>query len=167
MLSRITQTLLVAASAALAAPAFAQDAAATPPELADASMGLEAATTLGLVEMLASGDAYTAFVPSNDALAAVQGEQTDAVMADTAAFTTLVQGYVIPGNVMAADAMTLVTDGGGTATVDSVAGTPLTLAMDGDALTVNGAAVGTPDLMLGNVTIHILDAAFLPAAAAQ
>lgn len=167
MLSMTARTTLLAATALLAAPAWAQDASteAMPPELAEASTALEAATTLGLVETLASGEAYTAFIPTNDALAAVQGEATDSVMADQAAFSTLIQGYVIPGNVMAADAMTMVTDGGGTASVDSLAGTPIELAMEGEALTVNGQPVGTPDLMLGNVTIHLLDGAFLPGVA--
>jgi uncharacterized surface protein with fasciclin (FAS1) repeats len=167
MLSLTARTTLLAATALLAAPALAQDAAEAPAELAEASTALEAATTLGLVETLASGEAYTAFIPTNDALAAVQGEATDQVMADQAAFSTLVQGYVIPGNVMAADAMTLVTDGGGTATVDSLAGTPIELAMDGETLTVNGQPVGTADLMLGNVTIHLLDGAFLPEAGTE
>lgn len=168
MLSKTAISTILAASVAFAIPAFAQDAMTddamaegTAPDLTAVSGALEAATSAGLVETLASGEAYTAFVPTNDALAAVQDAATEA-MADEAAFSTLIQGYVVSGTVMAADAMTLVTDGGGTATVDSLAGTPLTLAMEGDALTVNGAAVTTPDLMLGNVVIHVIDGAFLP-----
>ena len=84
------------------------------------------------------------------------------VLADQTQAAELIQAYVIPGNVMAADAMTLVTDGGGTATVDSLSGAPLTLAMDGDTLTVNGAPVTQPDIMLGNVTIHVIDGVYLP-----
>jgi uncharacterized surface protein with fasciclin (FAS1) repeats len=168
MLSMTARTTVLAATTLLAAPALAQDATAeAPAELAEASTALEAATSLGLVETLASGEAYTAFIPTNDALAAVQGEATDSVMADEAAFATLIQGYVIEGNVMAADAMTLVTDGGGTASVDSLAGTPIELAMEGESLTVNGQPVGTADLMLGNVTIHLLDGAFLPEAGTE
>lgn len=173
MLSLTARTSILAASVAFAGAAFAQDAAtddmaaAPAPELAEASTAIDAATSLGLVETLASGDAYTAFIPTNTALEAVQGEATDSVMADEAAFSTLIQGYVVEGTVMAADAMQMVTDEGGTHTATSLAGTPITLAMDGDALTVNGAPVTTPDLMLGNVTIHIIDGAFLPEAAAQ
>ena len=144
--------------------AMAADAG-TPPELADASLALDAATSLGLVEVLASGDAYTAFIPTNAAIEAVQGDETTAVMADETAFSTLVQGYVVEGTVLAADAIGMVEDEGGTHTATSLAGTPLELALDGDTLTVNGAAVTTPDITLGNVTIHLIDAAFLPEAA--
>jgi uncharacterized surface protein with fasciclin (FAS1) repeats len=103
MLSRTAQTLLVAASVAFAAPAFAQDAAAE-------------------------------------------------LMADPTQLSTMIQGYVVPGNVMAAARRPSSRWGG----------TPITLAMEGASLTVNGAPVTTPDLMLGNVTVHIIGGAFLP-----
>jgi uncharacterized surface protein with fasciclin (FAS1) repeats len=160
MLSWNAKIALAAAAALVALPALAQDAPAVP-ELDNASAAIEAATAAGLIETLASGEAYTAFIPTNDALTAV----ADQAPTDPAALATLIQGYVIEGNVMAADAMTLVTDGGGTATVDSLGGTPITLAMEGESLTVNGAPVSTPDLMLGNVTIHLIDGAYLPDAA--
>lgn len=158
MLFKTVRNTLLAASTLVATYAIAQEVA---PELADASAAIEVATAAGLVETLASGDAYTAFIPSNDALATVQDAATE-LAADEAALGAVIQGYVVSGAVMAADAMTLVTDGGGTAMVESLAGTPINLAMEGDALTVNGAPVSTPDLMLGNVVIHIIDGAFLP-----
>jgi uncharacterized surface protein with fasciclin (FAS1) repeats len=157
------RSIIAVGALALAAPAFAQET----PDLSGVSTAVGAAESLGLVETLASGEAYTAFIPSNEALEAVQGEQTDAVMADEAAFSTLIQGYVIPGNVMAADAIGMVETDGGTHTVDSLAGTPIELTVDGETLLVNGAPVETADLMLGNVTVHVLGAAFLPEAAAE
>lgn len=164
MLSRTARLTLTAAAVAVAAPALAQDA--TVPE--EATAAIEAATTAGLIETLASGEAYTAFIPTNDALAAAtELEGAEAVLGDPATLATVIQGYVVAGNVMAADAMTMVTDAGGTTTVDSLAGTPIELAMSGESLTVNGASVTTPDLMIGNVTVHLIDTAFLPAAAAQ
>lgn len=162
MLSRTAWTTLTAATVAFAAPAFAQDAAL--PE--ETTAAVEAATAAGVVETLASGDAYTVFIPTNTAIEAVAtSEAATTVMADQAAFATLIQGYAIPGTVLAADAVTLVTDGGGTATVDSLAGTPIELGGTAEALTVNGATVTTPDLAIGNVTVHIIDTAFLPEAA--
>lgn len=158
MLSKTARNIVLAGSTVVATYAIAQEVA---PELADASAAIEVATSAGLVETLASGDPYTAFIPSNDALATVQDAATE-LAADEAQLATVIQGYVVPGAVIAADAMTLVTEGGGTATVESLAGTPITLAMEGDALTANGAPVSTPDVMLGNVVIHIIDGAFLP-----
>lgn len=159
---RRTAFLTTAATITFAALAVAQESGTgATADLADANAAIEAATMAGLVETLASGGAYTAFVPSNDALAAVQEAATE-LMGDQAQLATVIQGYVIEGNVMAADAMTLVADGGGTVTVESLAGTPLTLATEGESLTVNGAAVTRPDITLGNVTIHVIDAAFLP-----
>jgi uncharacterized surface protein with fasciclin (FAS1) repeats len=161
MLSLNAKIALVAAAAFVGLPAVAQDAPAVP-ELDNASTAIDAATSAGLIEILASGEAYTAFIPTNDALSGV----LDQAPTDPEELASLIQGYVISGNVLAADATTLVTDGGGTATVDSLGGTPITLALEGETLTVNGAPVSTPDLALGNVTIHLIDGAYLPDAAA-
>lgn len=181
MLSTTARLSLIAATLAFAAPAFAQETttedtttttdmattdtaaadAGTAPDLTGVQMAIDAAMSAGLIETLTSGEPYTAFVPTNTALEAVADASAD-VLADQTQAAELIQAYVIPGNVMAADAMTLVTDGGGTATVDSLSGAPLTLAMDGETLTVNGAPVTQPDIMLGNVTIHVIDGVYLP-----
>lgn len=131
------------------------------PDLSGVSTAIDAATAAGLLETLTSGEEFTAFVPTNEALAAVQDAATDA-LADQTAAAELIQAYVIPGRVMAADAMSMVEGDGGTSTVDSLSGAPINLMMDGDTLTVNGAPVTQPDLMLGNVVIHVIDGVYLP-----
>jgi uncharacterized surface protein with fasciclin (FAS1) repeats len=161
MLPTTARLAVTAAALALAAPAWAQDATTETPDLSGVQTAIDAATSAGLLETLTSGEAYTAFIPTNEAIESQQ-EAATAAMEDQAGLATLIQGYVIPGNVLAADAMTLVTDGGGTTTVDSLAGTPIELAMDGETLTVNGAPVTTPDLQLGNVTVHVIDGVYLP-----
>lgn len=162
MLSTTARLTLTAAVLALAPPAFAQDSEM--PDLSGVQVAVDAATGAGLLEVLTSGEAYTAFVPTNEALAAVQDAAAD-ILGDQEQTAQLIQGYVIPGTVMAADAVTLVTDAGGTATVESLAGTPINLTVEGETLSVNGAPVVTTDVMLGNVTVHVIDGVFLPGAA--
>ncbi len=164
MLSTTARLTLTAAALAVALPAFAQDAET--PDLSGVQTAIDAATSAGLLETLTSGEAFTAFVPTNEALEAVQDAAAD-ILGDQEQTAQLIQGYVIPGTVLAADAMTLVTDGGGTATVDTLAGRPINLTMDGETLSVNGAPVVTPDVTLGNVTIHVIDGVFLPGAAGE
>ncbi len=161
MLSTTARLALTAAALALSAPAWAQEAATETPDLSGVQTAIDAATTAGLLETLTSGEAYTAFVPTNEAIESVQDAATD-ILADQEQTAQLIQGYVIEGNVLAADAIALVNDGGGTASVDSLAGTPINLALDGETLTVNGAPVTTPDLQLGNVTVHVIDGVYLP-----
>ena len=128
----------------LAISALARDA----PDLSGVSTAVDAAATGGV---LGQPDA----------------DQADRVPTDDAAPGSPIAAYVIPGSVLAADAVALVTDGGGTATLDSLAGSPLPLTLDGETLLVNGRPLTGADIALGNVTVHGLGAVFLPEAAAQ
>ena len=163
MLARLAQTSLVALTMGLAAPALAQDA--TPPE--EISNAVDAAQTAGVVDALLAGGEVTVFVPTNDALAAAPQDALSDLTSDPERLATVIQGYAVEGKVMAADAMTMATDAGGSTTVDSLAGTPLTVMVEGDSVMVGPsedamATVVTPDLEIGNVTIHVIDTAFLP-----
>ena len=163
MLSRLAQTSLVAVSLGLAAPALAQDA--TPPE--EISGAVEAAQSAGAVDALVGGDPVTVFVPTNDALAAAPQDALADLTSDPERLATVIQGYAVPGTVMAADAMSMATDAGGSTTVESLGGGTLTVMVEGDSVMVGPeggtmATVVTPDLQLGNVTIHVIDTAFLP-----
>lgn len=152
MIRKYTSVLAIAA-ASLAIPALAQD---VPEEIGSA---VDAASAAGVVEALAGMGEVTVFVPTNDAIAAAPGE-----VPSGEALATLIQGYAVEGTVMAADAVEMTADG--EATVDSLAGTSLTISSeDGSVMVGSGetmATVVTPDLQLGNVTIHVIDTAFLP-----
>ena len=161
MTMRFVQSSIAALAIGLAAPAFAQDL----PENIDTAVG--AAESAGVVEMIVSGEEVTVFVPSNDALSAAPQEELTALQEDSARLGEVIQGYAVSGTVMAADAMQLAMDGGGSATVDSLAGTPLTIMVEGDTVMVGPeggtmATVTEADRQVGNVTIHVIDTAFLP-----
>ena len=161
MLSRFAQTSLLVLATSLAAPALAQD---VPEEI---SSSVEAAQTAGVVETLVSGDPVTVFVPTNDALAAAPQDALTDLMGDTERLAEVIQGYAVSGTVMAADAATMATDAGGSTTVETLGGGMLTVMAEGDTVMVGPsedtmATVVTPDLSLGNVTIHVIDTAFLP-----
>ena len=161
MLSTLTRTSIVAVTMGLAAPAFAQD---VPEEI---GVAVDAATAAGVVETLTSGDPYTVFVPTNDALTAAPQEELTALLEDPEQLSQVIQGYAIEGNVMAADAVSMATDAGGSTTVATLGGGELTVMVDGDTVMVGPsedamATVVTPDLSLGSVTIHVIDTAFLP-----
>lgn len=161
---------LTLAALGLAAPALSQDA--SPTEAAEAAgvsidTAVEAATTAGLVEVLVSGEPVTVFVPSDDALAGAPEDALAEVVGDPERLAEVIQGYAVPGTVLAADAIALATDAGGEVMVDTLGGGQLTLMASGDSVMIQGSGetMGTvivPDLTFGNVTIHIVDGAILP-----
>ena len=156
------KSLLAASALSVAfafAPAQAQDA-----DLSAVSMSVDAATSAGLAETLTSGEAYTVFVPTNDALGAVPQDALSGITGDAEKLKSVITYYAIPGNVMAADAaaMTEATK------VKTLNGDELTIqAVDGKVtLTGSGggtATVVTPDIKVGNVVLHVIDGAPLPA----
>ena len=161
MLTKLAPAFAITASLGLAAPAFAQD---VPEEISSA---VEAAETAGVIETLTSGEPVTVFVPTNDAIAAAPEDALAEVTGDPEALASLIQGYAVSGTVMASDAISMAQDAGGETTVDTLGGSTLTISSDGEQVMVGTgdtmATVVTPDLTLGNVTIHVIDTAFLPA----
>jgi uncharacterized surface protein with fasciclin (FAS1) repeats len=158
-----TLAIATCAAGALAFPALAQDA---PPE--EISTAVEAAETAGVIETLMAGGEVTVFVPTNDALAAAPQDVLSTVLGDPATLASVIQGYAVSGTVTAADATQMLTDNNGTLEVESLGGTMLALTLDGDVISVAGvgdtvATVVTPDIQFGNITVHVIDAAILPA----
>jgi uncharacterized surface protein with fasciclin (FAS1) repeats len=156
-----TRASAAAIAAALAVPAFAQD---VPEEIGSA---VDAAQSAGVVETLTGGGEFTVFVPSNDAVAAAPQDALTELTGNPEELASVIQGYAIEGTVMAADAIALAEEGGGSTTVTSLGGGTLTVMVEDGTVMVGPsedsmATVTTPDLQLGNVTIHVIDTAFLP-----
>lgn len=160
MLKYFAHATLAAASIAVAAPAFAQEAA--PEEI---SQAVEAAQTTGVLDTLLAGGEVTVFVPTNDALAAAPQDALANLMADQEALANVIQGYAVEGNVMAADAIEMAGEEG-TEVTTLGGGTLMIQAMDGNVMVGSGedsmATVVTPDLQFGTITVHVIDTAFLP-----
>ena len=142
------------------APALAQE-----PDLSGVSTAVEAATTAGLGDAIASTDGMTVFVPSNDAIAAGPQDAISGLLADPEQLSSVITYYAVPGKVMAADAIALAENG--PATVTTVNGADITISvMDGNVMIEGGtgatATVVTPDIEIGNVVVHVIDGLVLP-----
>lgn len=157
----LTRASAAVLAAGLAVPAFAQD---VPEEI---GQSVDAAQTAGVVETLTGGGEYTVFVPTNDALSAAPQDALTELTGDTERLAQVIQGYAVEGTVMASDVMSMAEEAGGSTSVDTLGGGSLTVMVDGETVMVGPseesmATVVTPDLQLGNVTIHVIDTAFLP-----
>ena len=160
----MTRTLAATAAAALlafSAPTFAQDV----PEEIGTAVG--AADSAGVIETLVSGGEVTVFVPTNEALEAAPQDALSELLADPERLASVIQGYAVEGTVMASDVMTMAEGSDGPVEVDTLGGGTLMVMVDGDNVMVGPsedamATVVTPDLSIGNITIHVIDTAFLP-----
>lgn len=144
-----------------AVPAAAQD---VPEEVGTA---VDAAASAGVVETLVSGGPVTVFVPTNEAIANTPQDALSDLTGDSERLAEVIQGYAVAGMLKAADAIELAENTGGSTTVDTLGGGTLMVMVEGDTVMVGPsedsmATVVTPDLELGNVTVHVIDTAFLP-----
>ena len=128
---------------------------------------MDAAIKSGFLGQILSGRPYTIFVPSNAALDAAPQDALAQVFEDPDRISEVMQGYVIEGKVDTDAAFALARDGGGSVTVESLQGTPIVIAAEGDALTINGASVVVPNLGYAGIVAHIIDGAFLPGQAVR
>ncbi|MBK7218058.1 MAG: fasciclin domain-containing protein [Candidatus Promineofilum sp.] len=119
---------------------------------------LAAADAAGLAETLAGPAALTVFAPTNDAFAALPQSAVDTLLANPEALAALLRYHVARGRYTAAD-LRIVQP----ATLD---GRLLTIAPQGDSITVNGATVLAADVAAGNGLIHVVDRILLPPLAA-
>lgn len=123
---------------------------------------MDAAVKSGFLGQILSGQPYTIFVPSNAAFEAVPQDTLGEVTEDPDRLTEVIQGYVIDGNVDTDAALAMAREAGGEVTVESLEGTPIVIAAEGDELTINGAQVVVPNLGYAGIVAHIIDGAFLP-----
>jgi uncharacterized surface protein with fasciclin (FAS1) repeats/ABC-type branched-subunit amino acid transport system substrate-binding protein len=105
----------------------------------------------GLEETVALLDPVTVFAPTNDAFAALPPGTLDAARADPAKLHDLLYAGMAQGRVTTADLKP-------GATVTSLAGTPITVAQQGNTITVNKAPVVPPEIDASNGIIHATSA---------
>jgi transforming growth factor-beta-induced protein len=117
-----------------------------------------AVTEAGLVDTLNGDGPFTIFAPTNDAFAAVPGDQLEAVLADTDLLTSVLTYHVVAGERLSSadlvDAGTVTTVNGADVTITDVDGT----------LTVNGVPSVCMDVPTANATVHIVGGVLLPPA---
>ncbi|MBK8047976.1 MAG: fasciclin domain-containing protein [Anaerolineales bacterium] len=108
----------------------------------------------GLTDTLRKEAAVTIFAPSDAAFAALPKADLDALLADPAQLADVLAYHVLPVSLPAADLET------GEQT--SLQGSPLLIDVNNGAVTVNGAAVITPDVAAANGIVHIIDTVLMP-----
>ncbi len=111
-------------------------------------------TQAGLTETLKTGGPFTVFAPTNDAFKAVPA----ATLADLAKHPEKLKNvltyHVIPGKTMAADVKN--------SNAKTVNGANVALSKAGDFVTVESAAVVTPNMVATNGVIHTVDTVLMP-----
>jgi uncharacterized surface protein with fasciclin (FAS1) repeats len=118
----------------------------------------------GLTGTLNGDGPFTVFAPVNDAFAALPAGTVDTLLAseNQAQLTSVLTYHVVPSKVLSSD----LSDG---MTVTTVQGQPLTVGVQGDAVTLtdasgNTASVVQADVEAGNGVVHVIDHVLLPAA---
>ncbi len=150
--------IALAASTALAAPAFADGHSK---DIVDTAVDAGSFTTLvaaveaaGLVETLKGEGPFTVFAPTDDAFAALPEGTVEGLLADPEALANILTYHVVAGKVMSGD----LTNEMMAATVN---GADVTIMTEGGVM-VNDATVVTADIEASNGVIHVIDKVILP-----
>lgn len=172
------KTVAVAAmlsTAGFAGAAFAGSHIMT--NIFEGAVASEAHTTLvaavqaaGLVETLSGDGPFTVFAPVNAAFEALPAGTVDTLLMEEnkPTLTTILTCHVVGAKAMAEAVVGLISDGGGSAMIETLGGCMLTASLDGDNVIItdeNGTAatVVAADLEQTNGVIHAIDAVIQPA----
>ena len=139
------------------APAAAGDIVAVASANPDFSTLVAAVQAAGLVETLQGAGPYTVFAPTNEAFAKLPAGVVDKLLLpeNKDVLAKVLTYHVVAGKVMAADVKA--------GDVPSVEGSPITVAVDGSTVTLNGAAkVIATDVAASNGVIHVIDSVIVP-----
>jgi uncharacterized surface protein with fasciclin (FAS1) repeats len=126
----------------------------------DFTVLVEAVKAAGLVDTLSGPGPFTVFAPTDAAFAdalKTLGITKEQLLADPAKLKTILTYHVVPGEVMAADVMTM--DGKDVATV---AGPTVRVKVTGSTVMINDSTVTTADVKASNGVIHVIDKVLLP-----
>ncbi len=130
---------------------------------------VKAVTAAGLVETLSGPGPFTVFAPTDAAFARLAPGTVDALLKpeNKASQTKLLTSHVVPGALTAADLSARVAAGGGTATLTTVQGDPLTLSVTEGHLTLtdvggNKSYVETGDVRQANGVVHVVNGVLVP-----
>jgi uncharacterized surface protein with fasciclin (FAS1) repeats len=149
-----------------AAPAGAEDMTPSETDVLEAAVAaggystfLDAALQAGLAEQLATTENLTILAPTDEAFAAVEG--LDAVIADQALLTSILEIHVIPAVYLAADIPQ------GSTEVETLGGDTITITNEGGSITIATASGSTATVVASDVTgsngvIHGIDAVLMP-----
>lgn len=123
----------------------------------------------GLVETLSGPGPFTVFAPTNEAFAKLPAGTVDTLLKpeNKAMLTGILTYHVVAGAMTSKDIAAAIKKGGGTATLTTVQGEPLTASMKMGKLVLTDAKGGmsmvtVKDVMQSNGVIHVVDAVLMP-----
>ena len=123
----------------------------------------------GLVDTLSGAGPFTVFAPTNAAFAKLPAGTVDTLLLpqNRAMLQSVLTYHVVPGRVVAADLMRLISEGGGQAQLTTAQGGTLTARMMGDRVMLTDAKGGASyvtqaNVMQSNGVIHVVDSVVLP-----
>lgn len=162
-----TAILLAAGIAGTAGLAAAAPAAASAPPADDAvdcaaiAEGLEAADISTFVEAVNASSAqlvdaeppFTVFIPVNSAFEVLPAGVLDAILADDAMLTALLDYHLVPGQSLSTADLA---EAGSAATIG---GESIEFALEGETLVLNGgqATVVCPDIVVDDASVEVID----------
>ncbi len=179
--AEVPATDTVVATPAVEATASTQSAA--PPVVAPAEGTIAAAvganadlTTLGnaltaadLTATLGGAGPFTVFAPTNEAFSLIPAATLTQLMdpANKASLAKILQFHVVPGNISAAQLRDQITAGGGTASLQTVAGQTLRASLEGEQIVLSGennskAYIASADNAQSNGTVHVVNGILVP-----
>jgi len=143
------------------------DAAVASPDFTTLVAAVQAA---GLAETLSSAGPFTVFAPTNAAFGKLPAGTVENLTqpAQRETLSGILTYHVVSGRVSAADLISQIEAGGGTATLTTVQGGTLTARLSGSSVVLTDAAGGTStvtatDLNQSNGVIHVIDTVLMPA----
>jgi len=155
----------VGGAAMMASKTIVENASAAP----NLTTLVAAVKAAGLVETLSGPGPFTVFAPTNDAFALLAPGTVDSLLKpeNKASLVKVLTYHVVPGSISSAQLMKMITDGGGTATLTTVEGQPITATMEGNAVKLTSATgnvsyVQTADVRQSNGMVHVVNGVLIP-----
>lgn len=120
-----------------------------------------------VLELLSNPDAtLTVFAPTDAAFAVLGDDTLNAVLADQAMLTGILQYHVLTSVVHSGDVAALLADNNGTFEVETANGASVTVTANEDGtISIGAATLLVTDIDASNGVIHVIDAVLLPPAA--
>lgn len=136
---------------------------------ADLSTLGSALTATELTATLGQPGPFTVFAPTNEAFALIPEPTRSQLMlpANREALATILKFHVVPGTITAAQLREQISAGGGTATLQTVAGQTLRASMEGEQIVLMGennskAYIASADMAQSNGTVHVINGILVP-----
>jgi len=123
----------------------------------------------GLVETLEGAGPFTVFAPTNAAFDKLPAGTVDTLVKpeNKATLTSILTYHVVAGRMTSKDIAAAIRAGGGTATLTTVQGEPVTATMHGRHIVLTDAKGGKSMVTIANVmqsngVIHVVDTVLMP-----